>query len=145
MKNLVDANLIKSSRVPLKWKQICERFDLLPDNPHKYTYIHIIYSALLVRFVELFLTDNLNSDMISLIATAQASNKSQNNGNPSKGYSNGKFNKVKSGDVIYIYLIGGITYPEIQCFRILGEKMKVTFILCTTEASSGQFMIKKCF
>ena len=106
----MDKNLIKSSRIPLKWKQICERFDLLPDNPHKYTYIHIIYSALLVRFVELFLTDNLNSDMISLIATAQASNTSQN-GNFSKGYTSGKFNKVKSGDVIYIYLIGGITYP----------------------------------
>jgi len=82
---------------------------LIPDQPRCYTYIHTIYSALLVRFVEMFLTDNLNVDSINLIS----------NENIKKG----SFKKIRSGDNVFIYLIGGITYPEIEAFRLLGKKL----------------------
>jgi hypothetical protein len=79
----------------------------------------------------MFLTDNLKPELINLLS--------------SDSWSKGTFKKIRSDDRVYIYLIGGITYSEIEAFRILGEKLKLKFILCTTEVTSGQKIIQKCF
>jgi hypothetical protein len=57
----------------------------------------------------------------------------------------GNFKKIRAGDNVYIYIIGGVTYPEIQAFRLLGKKLSLNFIICTSEITSGQKIIKKCF
>jgi hypothetical protein len=66
---MVDKGILRSTKYPLKWKEICEKYDLIPDQPRCYTFIHIIYSALLVRFVEMFLMDNLKPDAINLLSS----------------------------------------------------------------------------
>jgi hypothetical protein len=131
VRGLVEKGILRSAKQPLKWKEICEKYDLIPDNPRSYTFIHIIYSALLVRFVEMFLTDNLTPETINLLS--------------SDSWSKGSFKKIRSDDRVYIYIIGGITYSEIEAFRILGQKLKFKFVLCTTEVTSGQKIIRKCF
>ena len=50
----------------------------------------------------------------------------------SNQYKSGSFKKVRSGDTIYIYIVGGITWAEYQSFNLLGEKLKVKFVLCST-------------
>lgn len=62
-----------------------------------------------------------------------------------KGYNKGKFHKIKKGDIVYLYIVGGITYSETQSFRILGEKMGIKFIVCTDHMTSGQDLIKRNF
>lgn len=57
----------------------------------------------------------------------------------------GNFKKIRTGDNVYIYVIGGVTYPEIQALRLLGKKLELNFIICTSEITSGQKIIKKCF
>lgn len=131
VRNLVDRAILRNSKQPLKWKEICEKYDLIPDQPRSYTYIHTIYSALLVRFTELFLTNNLNLESINLLSTSNVLK--------------GSFKKIRSGDNVYIYIIGGVTYPEVGCWRILGKKLGLNFIIMTTELTSGQKIIKKCF
>ena len=59
--------------------------------------------------------------------------------------SKGSFKKIRSGDYVYIYIVGGVTYPEVQAFRLLGKKLGLNFVICTTEVTSGQKIIKKCF
>ena len=66
----------------------------------------------------MFLTGNLNQDGINLLSPEYTKK--------------GNFNKIRSGDQVYIYLIGGITYSEVEAFRLLGSKLKLNFILCTT-------------
>ena len=67
LKNLSENGIIKSSKSVMKWKEISSRFDLIPDQPHEYTHIFLIYSCLLVRYLELLLTKRLNSDMTALL------------------------------------------------------------------------------
>ena len=91
----------------------------------------MMYSALLVRFVELFLTENLNPDMIQLLSTEK--------------HLEGNFKKVRSGNTIYIYVVGGVTWGEVEGLKLLGEKLRLKLIVCTTEVTSGRKIIQKCF
>lgn len=51
--------LLKNSKAKNKWEQLTELYNLLPEQPHSYTKVHVLYSALSVRFIELLLTGKL--------------------------------------------------------------------------------------
>lgn len=51
--------LLKNSKVKNKWEQISQLLDLVPVEPHSYTKVHVLYSALSVRFIELTLKNKL--------------------------------------------------------------------------------------
>ena len=59
--------------------------------------------------------------------------------------SKGNFTKVRSGDSIFVYIVGGVTWGEVEGFKLLGEKLKLRFIVCTTDVTSGRKIIQKCF
>lgn len=44
---------------------------------------------------------------------------------------------------MYVFFVGGITYGEISCLRLLEKAMKVKIHILTTNVSSGQDMIAK--
>jgi hypothetical protein len=79
----------------------------------------------------MFLTDNLTPELIALLS--------------GDSWSKGTFKKIRTDDRVYLYIIGGVTYSEIEGFRILGEKLKIKFVICTTELTSGQKIVRKCF
>ena len=84
--------------------------DLIPDNPHAYTEIYLIYSCLLVRYIELFLTKKITPEMKNLITPDT--------------YENG-YMKARAGDTIFVYMIGGVTVGECEAFRFLAKKLRV--------------------
>jgi hypothetical protein len=63
---LQKAGLLKNSKARNKWEQLKLALDLLPDEPHSYTQVHITYSALSVRFVELVLKQKLTPELSAL-------------------------------------------------------------------------------
>lgn len=44
----------------------------------------------------------------------------------------------------FVYMIGGITYPEIQSLRFLQKKLKTDIVICTTDISNGSHLINQC-
>ncbi len=48
---LQKAGFLKNSKLRNKWEQLRLHLDLVPDEPHCYTQVHITYSALSVRFI----------------------------------------------------------------------------------------------
>jgi hypothetical protein len=48
---LQKAGFLKNGKLRNKWEQLRLHLDLVPDDPHSYTQVHITYSALSVRFI----------------------------------------------------------------------------------------------
>lgn len=44
--------------------------------------------------------------------------------------------------VILVYYIGGITYAEMSCYRILSEQTGIQFIVATTQFINGNKMME---
>jgi hypothetical protein len=44
---------------------------------------------------------------------------------------------------VYVFYVGGITYGEISCLRLLEKEMKVKIHILSSNVASGQEMIKK--
>jgi len=48
---LQKSGFLRNSKIKSKWEQLKLLFDLIPENPHSYTDVHVRYSALSVRFI----------------------------------------------------------------------------------------------
>ena len=59
-------------------------------------------------------------------------------------YEKGKI-KVRVGQKVYAYFVGGVTVGEIQALRLLSKKLKIEIMICTTEQTNGAQIIKNCF
>jgi len=52
--------------------------------------------------------------------------------------------KNEKRKVILVYYIGGVTYAEISCFRLLSGILGVQFIVATTQFINGNKLIDSC-
>jgi hypothetical protein len=64
---LQKAGMLKNSKMRNKWEQLKLQFDLIPEEPHSFTQVHITYSALSVRFIELLLKKKLTPELSALL------------------------------------------------------------------------------
>lgn len=78
----------------------------MPIDYHSYTHIFIKYSALSVRFVEMLIKGQLSPEANALLGR-------DNN------YLRGLDKDTKPIKELYLFYVGGITYGEISCLRLL--------------------------
>lgn len=53
-----------------------------------------------------------------------------------------EFPKGGRAKMIFVYFVGGVTYPEIESLRFLAKKMKKEIIICSTHITNGNGVIK---
>ena len=103
---LQKAGLLRNSKTKNKWAEICQAFDLLPSEPHSYTKVFVKYSALSVRFVEMLIKGRLSAEANALLGR-------DNN------YLLGLEKEGKKVRELYLFFVGGVTFGEISCLRLL--------------------------
>lgn len=52
--------------------------------------------------------------------------------------------KGEKKKVILVYYVGGVTYAEVSCLRLLSEKVGVQFIVATTQFINGNKLVNAC-
>jgi hypothetical protein len=126
---LQKAGFLKNSKLRNKWEQLKMHFDLFPDpdDSHSYTQVHITYSALSVRFIELVLKQKLTPELSALLGKENFI----------------RFEKEKEVKEVYVFFVGGVTYGEISCLRLLEKELKIKIHILTTNVGNGKEMIKK--
>lgn len=53
--------MLRNQKGKNRWQQIAQLFELIPIEPHSYTKVHVLYSSLSVRFIELVLKNQLTA------------------------------------------------------------------------------------
>ena len=79
------------------------QLQLFPDEPHSYTQVHITYSALSARFIELVLKGKLTPELSALFGKDNFI----------------RIERDREIKEVYVFYVGGITYSEISCLRLL--------------------------
>jgi hypothetical protein len=126
---LQKAGLMRNSKTKNRWEQIVQAYDLLPTEYHSYTKVFIKYSALSVRYIEMLIKGRLSPEANALLGR-------DNN------YLAGLEKEGKKLKELYLFYVGGITYGEISCLRLLERELNVKIIIMTTKITNGIDLIK---
>jgi hypothetical protein len=124
---LQKAGFLKNSKLRNKWEQLRLHLDLVPDEPHSYTQVHITYSALSVRFIELVLKQKLTPELSAMLGKDNFI----------------RIEREKEIKEVFVFFVGGVTYGEISCLRLLEKELKIKINILTTNVGNGKEMIKK--
>lgn len=101
--------------------------DLVPDEPHSYTQVHITYSALSVRFIELVLKQKLTPELSAMLGKDNFI----------------RIEREKDMKEVFVFFVGGVTYGEISCLRLLEKELSIKINILTTNVGNGKEMIKR--
>lgn len=144
VRNMVAAGLLQNYVNRGNWNEIKKQFNLIDESvdlehPNDYSYIFIIYASLLARMVEEALASPLSwsssKEKYALVKGGTAYYRQKES----------EFPKPGRPKMVFVFFVGGVTYPEVQSLRFLARKLKREIIICSTHITSGNGLVKECF
>jgi hypothetical protein len=144
IKNMHIAGLLQNYVNRGNWNEIKKQFELIDESvdlehPKNYAYIFIIYASLIVKMVE----EALNSTQ------AWSNNKEKyalvKGGTVYYRQKESEFPKSGRPKMVFVFFVGGVTYPEVESLRFLSRMTKREIIICSTHITNGNGLIKECF
>eukprot|EP00826_Nyctotherus_ovalis_P053979 TRINITY_DN7048_c0_g5_i4.p1 TRINITY_DN7048_c0_g5~~TRINITY_DN7048_c0_g5_i4.p1 ORF type:complete len:567 (+),score=191.38 TRINITY_DN7048_c0_g5_i4:1105-2805(+) len=141
--NLDRAGILRKEKTGAAWKSLKDAFKLINEdtqitsNPNDITYTYNIYAPLSVRLVDKLIDNAWTGSEVDKIpgpkrVPKDSRMKLKKALDPSKG---------ERRKVIMVYYVGGITYAEMSCYRLLSEQTGIQFIVATTQFLNGNKMM----
>lgn len=97
---------LRNSKIKNKWEEISKAYSLFPKQESFYNKVYIKYAPLSVRFLEMLIKGQLSPEANALLGR-------DNN------HLRGIDSEQRTIKHLYVFYVGGITYGEISCLRLL--------------------------